>query len=451
MLIFCGLGVYLFMQKKFIQLLVSFTLLFAFLLAVQAYLIYNTFSLRKSNLIAEVKGKLSNMEEQFDVFDDDAFDHKEQLSLYHKLEIGELKESDLQRIFQANAARSAGILSPSVDSVFMKAGLEVAVQKKISSIVGKKDNKELIQQPLLIYQTVNKLRKERPLTIGTWKTNSATVVEDGGQKSMQEYQFVIVRNSSFDILNLDAVVFKDMILLFVLTLILLSAVLFIYYKTYRNLLQQEREAQVLHDTVDNIAHEFRTPLATLKLTSSALRKAYSLQTLAILERQVLRLEQVLDPLHAGQEERASTYVDRQHVQELLADISTHLKNTHCVMDGAFQGHILIKTADFNVILSNLVENSAKYGAQRVWISLSVRDRLLLLIVKDDGIGIDKALHKRIFDKYFRVQENNIHTTKGLGLGLYLVKQKLQQYDADITVKSALGEGAQFEMILPYED
>jgi signal transduction histidine kinase len=96
----------------------------------------------------------------------------------------------------------------------------------------------------------------------------------------------------------------------------------------------------------------------------------------------------------------------------------------------------------------MMDNAVKYGANTINIGLEKSGTNTLLTVKDNGIGIAKKEQKVIFDKFYRVQKGNIHTTKGLGLGLFYVKQLVKAYHGNISVNSDEGNGAEFIISLP---
>ncbi len=103
------------------------------------------------------------------------------------------------------------------------------------------------------------------------------------------------------------------------------------------------------------------------------------------------------------------------------------------------------------LIKNLCENSAKYGATRVEIDLRAIQNTLDIKIADNGNGIPKKEQQRIFEKFYRIQSDNIHNTKGLGLGLFLVKDIVTRYNGSIELISEPGKGTTFKIALPYED
>lgn len=102
------------------------------------------------------------------------------------------------------------------------------------------------------------------------------------------------------------------------------------------------------------------------------------------------------------------------------------------------------------IISNLMDNAIKYSSENVEISIRsyVEDEHCVISIRDSGIGISPENQKHIFDKFYRVPQGNLYSTKGYGLGLYYVKTLVERHNGEITVKSFLNEGAEFIIKIP---
>ena len=106
---------------------------------------------------------------------------------------------------------------------------------------------------------------------------------------------------------------------------------------------------------------------------------------------------------------------------------------------------------FTTMMNNLLSNAVKYSDKEPEINIEgTKDNENISIkVADNGIGIDKADQKHIFDKFYRVSHGNIHKFKGLGLGLYYVKRIAESHGGDVTVSSKPGKGSIFTITIPY--
>ena len=112
---------------------------------------------------------------------------------------------------------------------------------------------------------------------------------------------------------------------------------------------------------------------------------------------------------------------------------------------------------FQNMLHNLLENAFKYNQNTPFVEIFVQTlskNKLILSIKDNGIGIEKKYQKRIFDKFFRIQDSDIHTTKGFGLGLSYIKQVTKAHNWKIKVESSINNlenGTTFRIEIPYQN
>jgi two-component system phosphate regulon sensor histidine kinase PhoR len=97
---------------------------------------------------------------------------------------------------------------------------------------------------------------------------------------------------------------------------------------------------------------------------------------------------------------------------------------------------------------NILENAVKYGASRIEIQTKIENNSWVLSIKDDGIGIDSSSQKLVFNKFFRVENQNIHNVKGLGLGLYYSRQVILAHGGIIKLNSEKNKGTTFIIKLP---
>ena len=104
------------------------------------------------------------------------------------------------------------------------------------------------------------------------------------------------------------------------------------------------------------------------------------------------------------------------------------------------------------VIHNLLDNSLKYSSKSPLVTISTRDVIggLIIRIKDNGIGIAKDNHKRIFEKLFRVPTGDLHNVKGFGLGLYYVKLIVEGHGGKISMRSAPKEGTAFTIKLPFK-
>lgn len=265
-------------------------------------------------------------------------------------------------------------------------------------------------------------------------------------------------------MSLSHMSFWWLISMFGFTVIGLVAVILL-----RSMRKYREEANLRVKTINNIAHEFKTPLASIKLAGEMLlNKDVAKQPdrvhryAELIEYEVKRLQlqteqfQNVVLLEEGQIMLRFSYV---HVNEVLSKMAGHF----LLVRADFQDRLLTDLraendiiyadpAHFENVISNLIDNAFKYGGEKVVVKLITRSNsdCIIISVEDNGAGISKPQQKLIFDRFYRVTPVNKHDIKGHGIGLYYVKTILKQMGAEIFVSSRPNKGARFEIQFPAE-
>ncbi len=248
----------------------------------------------------------------------------------------------------------------------------------------------------------------------------------------------------------------------------LGLILVVMGLTWATLLSLKRNRALLQHTTDflnNITHEFKTPLANIGLAGKMIEKSveqpdkikhYTSILLTEKERLNRQVEQVLhfsasesleelantQPLNIHEliEKVAATF--QVQLDELSGELNLQLnaKNTTVLGDS-----VTLETA-----LTNLIDNAIKYCQKAPVISLETNDlgKQLEIRMSDNGQGMDKKHLSKIFDKFYRISTGNVHDVKGFGLGLAQVKRIVELHHGGISVESQLGIGTTFRILLP---
>lgn len=234
------------------------------------------------------------------------------------------------------------------------------------------------------------------------------------------------------------------------------------------IIKADRRTKVRIDMINNLAHEFKTPISSIKLASDILLneevygnpikvKKYA----GLIKFENERLKQHSDLVHnlVLLEEkqitvRYSYFNVNETIQQLIEfhsmvrpEMGERIKITQQA-DNPFinsdQGH-------FENVILNLIENAFKYGGDHICVKVSTgnKNNGVMLRVEDDGIGIHRKHHQLIFKKYFRVSTGNKQTASGFGIGLYYVKTILAQLGGNIHLHSSPGKGTRFDIYLPF--
>lgn len=221
-------------------------------------------------------------------------------------------------------------------------------------------------------------------------------------------------------------------------------------------LKQRRLSEVREDFIDNVTHELKTPLATLRLTADALSNSTDQEKrrkyVEIIRQETARLErQVEHILNASvREGRPQMQEPPRPAIDILNELKTHMLSCYPHVRWQFDFSVgLEKTrgAALHTAVFNLLDNAAKYGKGVVNCTATLSNRKLLVRVSDNGPGIPKHYHRRIFDKFFRVPTANIHDVKGYGLGMYLARQAVRNMGGKIQLQSGQ-DGTTFTLTIP---
>lgn len=188
----------------------------------------------------------------------------------------------------------------------------------------------------------------------------------------------------------------------------------------------------------------------MKIAAKALKKDWNQENLPLIERQINRLESLMLQLHDSEnyENIPTSHDDWNHYIE---DLKFAYPQTQFTIQNTTPKNLPFSKTDTETLVKNICENSAKYGSSLIDIEISAMQNNLKLKISDNGNGISKKEQQHIFEKFYRIQSNNIHNTKGLGLGLFLVKNIVEKYNGKIELQSEMSKGTTFNIILPYEN
>ncbi len=220
------------------------------------------------------------------------------------------------------------------------------------------------------------------------------------------------------------------------------------------------------DFVNNFTHEFKTPLAVIKIAAEVLQqnniteKPDRLKNYAgIINEQTSHLQaQVQRLLEIAYTDRSSLPLEKENfdtnilIQEAINDLqplieqkNTNLKTTFALPDAIIKAD----KAYLRLSVINLIENAIKYSASpEIYITTTVEGNDICISVKDNGIGIAKEHQRKIFDRFYRITDGELHTHKGFGLGLNFVKKVIDTHNGEIRVESELGKGSTFTIRIP---
>ncbi len=265
----------------------------------------------------------------------------------------------------------------------------------------------------------------------------------------------------------DFFIFKSLNILFSLSLLFTICILVTFYFTLKIILSQKKLSEIKNDFINNMTHEFKTPIATINLATDSIANPKIINTPAQIQpflniikeenkRMNNQVERVLQMSMIEKDDFKAIKQDKDIniiIQNAIEKISllAKEKNAKIISNlNAQQTNYFIDEIHITNVIMNLMENALKYSKNNPEIEISTENKNngIIISVKDNGIGMTKEQQARIFDKFFRVTGGNIHNVKGFGLGLSYVKAVMLQHNGSISVKSKLNEGSVFSLFIP---
>ena len=251
---------------------------------------------------------------------------------------------------------------------------------------------------------------------------------------------------------------------FILTTLSILAIVFFLYSMWV-ILEQKRLSELQKDFINNMTHEFKTPISSIKIASDFLANDNGLKNDPRLSRyaQIIREQnqrlndQVEKVLNIARLEKDSIELRKEifDINNTLTDIinneSLKLKLGNITFTPS--NETILINADklhFVNVVANMIDNAIKYSPVDPTVDIKLVNHFdnIQLNIKDKGIGIDKENQKKLFDKFFRVSTGNVHNVKGFGLGLYYVKNICSAHGWQIHINSVLNEGSTFTITIP---
>ena len=268
------------------------------------------------------------------------------------------------------------------------------------------------------------------------------------------------------ILKLRWSIAKSFTPVLILSMLLILIILGTFIYSIRVIQNQKKNTRIKTDFINNMTHELKTPIATIGLACEALTdknikldKTSQNRFLTTIKSENVRLgklvENVLESsvsVKASPELKLEVFNIEDVIKKAIKSIQLSYNTRNGKIKTDFLAQNKIIEADklhITNVIHNLLDNSLKYTSKSPLVTISTRDVIsgLIIRIKDNGIGIAKDNHKRIFEKLFRVPTGNLHNVKGFGLGLSYVKSIIDLHKGKIMVESKLGNGSTFTINL----
>ncbi len=235
------------------------------------------------------------------------------------------------------------------------------------------------------------------------------------------------------------------------------------------IIYQKKISEMKSDFINNMSHEFKTPIATINLALDAIKNPKTIDKASkvkdyikvIKEENNRMLSQVEDILLISQLEKGVLPIKMEsvNIDEIIKNSIYHVKlilqNKKGKIDvdyKAYDSNIIGNFDHLTNVFVNILDNALKYSENipLIKIGTEIIDNYLQINIEDNGIGMDKSTKRLIFDKFYRKETGNIHDIKGHGLGLSYVKKIIELHKGKIELISKIKEGTKFIIKLPFK-
>ncbi|MEE9553877.1 MAG: HAMP domain-containing sensor histidine kinase [candidate division Zixibacteria bacterium] len=265
----------------------------------------------------------------------------------------------------------------------------------------------------------------------------------------------------------DIYILKQTGPLLFLTVVFMLVIVGCFIYTIHTIITQKRFAGHLVDFINNMTHEFKTPISTISLAGEAIDnpdvlsdKKKILHFNKVIQDENIRMRNQVDRilqmavLEKGDYKLEFAYIDVHDIlSRIIKNVALRVEGLNGEINTNFLAENRVISADavhlLNIV-NNLIDNAIKYSDQNPEVTVSTKNERggIVISVEDKGIGIDPKAQTQVFDKYYRVPTGNIHNVKGFGLGLSYVKLMVDAHGGGVSVKSQKGLGTTVEVYFP---
>lgn len=262
-------------------------------------------------------------------------------------------------------------------------------------------------------------------------------------------------------------VFSSMLPMTILSLLFVVIILVTYTSALKQLIMQKQISEIKTDFINNMTHEFKTPIATINLALDAIKNPKIIEDRDKVQKYLQMIKDENKRMHAQVEnvlrisklEKNELDIKKEpaNVEDFIEDAIEHVSLILEDREGEIYTHfnatrntVLLNDVHFTNVLVNILDNAMKYSVDRPIINVyteNIKD-FIVIKVEDNGIGMSKAAQKKVFDKFFREHTGDLHNVKGHGLGLAYVKQIVDDHNGHVFVESEKGKGSTFIIKLP---
>jgi len=265
----------------------------------------------------------------------------------------------------------------------------------------------------------------------------------------------------------DAYILKSMTLMLSGSVLLTIFLILAFIIAMWAIIKQKKISEIRSDFINNITHEFKTPISTIGLAIDAIDNPKIIENkkqvqyfTQIIREENYRMNQLVENV------LRAALLDRKNLKQNIDEVDLHaliqkaVNHTQLQIESRNGKLRVLLVAEDSIIeadaaqvlnaIMNLIDNAIKYSKDAPDIIISTRQsgNRIICAIEDKGIGMSHEVQRKIFDRFYRYTEGNIHDVKGHGLGLAFVKAIVDAHNGRISVESELGKGSRFEVIIP---
>ena len=261
--------------------------------------------------------------------------------------------------------------------------------------------------------------------------------------------------------------FSELVGITLLSIIFTLVIVIAYSSALNQLIRQRQISEIKTDFINNMTHEFKTPIATINLALDAIKNPKVIDDKEKIQRylQMIRDEnkrmhaQVENVLRISKLEKRELEITKESnniheiIEEAIEHVNLILEDRQGTIEtnlSATRTTVLLNDVHFTNVIVNVLDNAIKYSPDEPRINIyteNVKD-FVIIKIKDQGLGMSKVAQKKIFEKFYREHTGDLHNVKGHGLGLAYVKRIVEDHNGQIFVESEKGKGSIFIIKLP---
>jgi signal transduction histidine kinase len=447
--------------KHKIALLIAFSVIALFALStVQGYLIRNTYSLEEKTIIREINDLTSQIRKKPKI---DSLSKIWQDSL--TAIISEYNQNEISKSVLINRIKqTTHHLNPSFRKSFNKEIRESEIEFEIKY---KSNLKSIFITNMNRVDTIYQGNENETIKIfgDNFKNSSAHIVNtsifssrfritdsSGNNLPLKSiFQFDVASEDLVIIKNQKGILFDRMTSLLIISILIFLFVIVLLFFSIKGLITQKKIADIKTDFVNNITHEFKTPLATLGIAVKSLENKTILKspkflenTIEIIKRQNIRLQRLVDEVmnNSLSSKEINLYKERifddEFFREVIEDFELSTNEPRTKIEKKLNKSKVVLSIDkfhLTTALRNILENALKYGNKppEIIFRTQLKQSEYIINICNKGNVISKEDQIHIFDKFYRISSGNLHNIKGMGLGLYYTKQIVKAHDGNIFI------------------